>query len=149
MWCKVSEGSDPATTKRPKLRQLAEQRGQHGWADAENGGKQSRSCGQRRVLCDEFGYLAVELVDPARQEGNHGLDLRLTGLRLAISITWVVLVPCGMLGVQSGLGYFILDTRDRLAYPELMATVIAIGVIGYLLDLAARIVVQRHVPGTA
>lgn len=60
-----------------------------------------------------------------------------------------MLVPCGMLGVQSGLGYFILDTRDRLAYPELMATVIAIGVIGYLLDLAARIVVQRHVPGTA
>lgn len=66
----------------------------------------------------------------------------LTGVRLAIGITWIVLVPCEMLGVQSGLGYFILDTRDRLAYPELMATVIAIGVIGYLLDLAARIVVQ-------
>ena len=66
----------------------------------------------------------------------------LTGLRLAIGITWIVLVPCEMLGVQSGLGYFILDTRDRLAYPELMATVIAIGVIGYLLDLAARMVVQ-------
>ena len=66
----------------------------------------------------------------------------LTGVRLAIGITWIVLVPCEMLGVQSGLGYFILDTRDRLAYPELMATVIAIGVIGYLLDLAARMVVQ-------
>lgn len=67
----------------------------------------------------------------------------LTGLRLSIGITWVVLVPCEMLGVQAGLGYFILDARDRLAYSDLMATVIAIGVIGYLLDLAARLLVQR------
>jgi len=73
----------------------------------------------------------------------------LTGLRLAIGITWIVLVPCEMLGVQAGLGYFILDTRDRLAYPELMATVIAIGVIGYLLDFAARMIVQRYAPGKA
>ncbi|WP_325099697.1 ABC transporter permease [Aquamicrobium zhengzhouense] len=73
----------------------------------------------------------------------------LTGLRLAIGITWIVLVPCEMLGVQAGLGYFILDTRDRLAYPELMATVIAIGVIGYIIDLAARKVVQRYAPANA
>lgn len=73
----------------------------------------------------------------------------LTGLRLAIGITWIVLVPCEMLGVQAGLGYFILDTRDRLAYSELMATVIAIGVIGYVLDLAARTIVQRYAPGKA
>lgn len=70
----------------------------------------------------------------------------LTGLRLAIGISWIVLVPCEMLGVQAGLGYFILDTRDRLAYPELMATVIAIGVIGYLLDHFARMTARRFVP---
>ena len=62
----------------------------------------------------------------------------LTGLRLAIGISWIVLVPCEMLGVQAGLGYFILDTRDRLAYGELVAVVLVIGVIGYLLDLLAR-----------
>lgn len=73
----------------------------------------------------------------------------LTGLRLAIGITWIVLVPCEMLGVQAGLGYFILDTRDRLAYPDLMATVIAIGVIGFKLDYAARMIVQRYAPGKA
>jgi len=71
----------------------------------------------------------------------------LTGLRLAIGITWIVLVPCEMLGVQAGVGYFILDTRDRLAYPELMATVIAIGIVGYLLDLAARQALNRFAPG--
>lgn len=42
----------------------------------------------------------------------------LIGVRLAIGILWIVLVPCEMLGVSAGLGYFILDTRDRLAYSD-------------------------------
>lgn len=67
----------------------------------------------------------------------------LTGVTLAIGITWIVLVPCEMLGVQAGLGYFILDTRDRLAYDELMATVLTIGIIGFALDAVARAIVRR------
>jgi NitT/TauT family transport system permease protein len=66
----------------------------------------------------------------------------LTGLRLAVGIVWIVLVPCEMLGVSAGLGYFILDTRDRLAYSELMATVLMIGILGFLLDAGARILYQ-------
>ncbi len=62
----------------------------------------------------------------------------LTGVRLAIGILWIVLVPCEMLGVSSGLGYFILDTRDRMAYSELMAVVLLIGFLGFLLDAAAQ-----------
>ena len=67
----------------------------------------------------------------------------LTGARLAIGIIWIVLVPCEMLGVSSGLGYFILDTRDRLAYSELMAVIVLIGALGFLLDLAAQKLYQR------
>lgn len=63
----------------------------------------------------------------------------LTGLRVSLGIAWVVLVPCEMLGVNEGLGYFILDTRDRLAYSELMAVVIIIGLIGWGLDSLLRI----------
>ena len=62
----------------------------------------------------------------------------LTGLRLAIGIVWIVLVPCEMLGVSSGLGYFILDTRDRLAYSELMAVIVLIGALGFMLDAFAQ-----------
>ena len=62
----------------------------------------------------------------------------LTGLRLAIGVVWIVLVPCEMLGVNEGLGYFILDTRDRLAYSELMAAIVLIGALGWLLDSATR-----------
>lgn len=67
----------------------------------------------------------------------------LVGLRLAIGIVWIVLVPCEMLGVHSGLGYFILDARDRLNYTELLSIVIIIGLIGYLLDRGV-LMLQRH-----
>ncbi|OTE98070.1 ABC transporter permease [Crenothrix sp. D3] len=69
----------------------------------------------------------------------------LTGIRLAIGIVWIVLVPAEMLGVSAGLGYFILDTRDRLAYSELMAVILLIGLIGYLLDLAVRLFIKHFV----
>lgn len=62
----------------------------------------------------------------------------LTGFRLSLGVAWIVLVPAEMLGVSAGLGYFILDTRDRLAYDELMAVIVVIGLLGYTLDSAAR-----------
>lgn len=67
----------------------------------------------------------------------------LTGVRLAIGVIWIVLVPCEMLGVSSGLGYFILDTRDRLAYSELMAVIVLIGALGFALDWLAQ-AAYRH-----
>ena len=67
----------------------------------------------------------------------------LTGVRLAIGIVWIVLVPAEMLGVSSGLGYLILDTRDRLAYSELTAVILVIGALGFLLDSIARLLYRR------
>lgn len=64
----------------------------------------------------------------------------ITGLRLAIGIAWIVLVPAEMLGVRAGLGYYILDARDRLSYSELTAVILVIGAIGYTLDTGLRIV---------
>jgi len=64
-------------------------------------------------------------------------------LKIDIAQAWIIIVPCEMLGVSAGLGYFILDTRDRLAYPELMSTILLIGLIGYLLDSAVRAAARR------
>jgi NitT/TauT family transport system permease protein len=68
----------------------------------------------------------------------------LTGLRVALGISWIVLVPAEMLGVQSGLGYAVLNARDQLAYDELMATVLAIGILGFLLDLGAQALLRER-----
>lgn len=74
----------------------------------------------------------------------------LTGLRLALGVAWIVLVPAEYLGVTSGLGYAINDARDTLSYDRLAALVLLIGLIGYALDsglgrLAAR---ARWIPAT-
>jgi NitT/TauT family transport system permease protein len=58
----------------------------------------------------------------------------LTSLRLALGVAWIVLVPAEFLGVSSGLGYLINDARDTMEYDKLMAMIIAIGIIGFILD---------------
>jgi NitT/TauT family transport system permease protein len=72
----------------------------------------------------------------------------LTGLRVATGLAWVILVPAEMLGVDSGLGYFVLDARDRFAYDELVAAILIIGVLGIAIDSLARLAFQpRRRPG--
>lgn len=67
-----------------------------------------------------------------------------TGVRVALGTAWIVIVPAEMLGVDSGLGYAILDARDRLRYDELMGVVLVIGVLGYMLDGAAQQLTGRR-----
>lgn len=70
----------------------------------------------------------------------------LTGLRLALGTAWIVIVPAEMLGVDSGLGYAILNARDQLAFDELMAVILWIGVLGYAMDSALRALLVRSAP---
>ncbi len=58
----------------------------------------------------------------------------ITSIRLALGIAWIVLVPAEFLGVSSGLGYLINDARDTMEYDKLMAIIIAIGMLGFILD---------------
>lgn len=58
----------------------------------------------------------------------------LTGLRLALGVAWIVLVPAEFFGVTSGLGYSIENARESINYDQLMAMVLVVGAIGYLLD---------------
>lgn len=67
----------------------------------------------------------------------------LAGIRLAVGVAWIVLVPAEFLGVTSGLGYAINDARDTLEYDRLAATVVIIGVIGFTLDFVCEWAVRR------
>ena len=71
----------------------------------------------------------------------------LASIRVAVGLIWVVLVPAEMLGVSSGLGYLILDCRDRLAYGELTAALLLIGLIGWALDASLRALTQPRISG--
>ncbi|MGN0102498.1 MAG: ABC transporter permease [Dietzia sp.] len=95
------------------------------------------------------GYL-----DVARTMGANGWE-RLTrvvipavrpsilgGIRLALGTAWIVLVPAEMLGVRSGLGYQILNARDQLAYDQVMAVILVIGVLGFALDSLSRLILR-------
>lgn len=65
------------------------------------------------------------------------------GIRLAVGVAWIVLVPAEYLGVTSGLGYAINDARDTLEYDTLAAIVVIIGVIGFFLDAVCVRFIQR------
>jgi NitT/TauT family transport system permease protein len=65
------------------------------------------------------------------------------GIRLAVGVAWIVLVPAEYLGVTSGLGYAINDARDTLEYDTLAAMVVVIGVIGFVLDSICVSLIKR------
>lgn len=62
----------------------------------------------------------------------------LTGLRIALGVSWVVVVAAEMLGVESGLGYLVLDARNQLRYDRVVAAMIMIGLIGLAIDTTVR-----------
>jgi NitT/TauT family transport system permease protein len=41
------------------------------------------------------------------------------------------------------LGYYLLDTRDRFNYGELMAVILVIGFLGFLSDALIRLVQHK------
>lgn len=67
----------------------------------------------------------------------------LTGIRLALGVAWIVLVPAEYLGVTSGLGYAVNDARDTLEYDRLAAMVLVIGALGFALDGLCLAMIRR------
>lgn len=63
----------------------------------------------------------------------------LTGLRVSIGISWIVVVAAEMVAVQEGLGWLIIDARYQGARTDLIVgTMILIGIIGLALDSMLR-----------
>jgi NitT/TauT family transport system permease protein len=68
----------------------------------------------------------------------------LTGIRLALGVAWIVIIPAEFLGVTSGFGYAIQDARESLEYSNLMALVVIIGAVGYVLDTLCVMLIRRY-----
>jgi NitT/TauT family transport system permease protein len=57
-----------------------------------------------------------------------------TGLRLGIGIAWVLVIVSEMLAVKSGLGYVLWDAYYFLKMDVIIATMISVGLLGFLSD---------------
>jgi len=66
-----------------------------------------------------------------------------TGIRVALTRAWVVLVACELLAADSGLGQMIEMGRQMLRIDVVMVGVVLTGLIGFSLDFTLRRVERR------
>jgi nitrate/nitrite transport system permease protein len=59
----------------------------------------------------------------------------MTGMRISIGIAWLVIVAAEMLVGGTGIGYFVWNEWNNLSITNILSAILAIGVIGMLLDL--------------
>jgi nitrate/nitrite transport system permease protein len=59
----------------------------------------------------------------------------LTGMRISMSIAWLVIVAAEMLVGGTGIGYFVWNEWNNLSLPNVIFAILVIGVVGMLLDL--------------
>ena len=62
------------------------------------------------------------------------------GIHLALGTAWVFLAAGEMNGVQSGLGYMVVDARNNLRTDVLLAAIVTIGALGLALDGCLKLV---------
>jgi nitrate/nitrite transport system permease protein len=60
----------------------------------------------------------------------------LTGMRISMSIAWLVIVAAEMLVGGTGIGYFVWNEWNNLSLTNVIFAIGVIGVMGMLLDLA-------------
>ncbi len=60
----------------------------------------------------------------------------LTGMRISIGIAWLVIVAAEMLVGGTGIGYYVWNEWNNLDLTSVMFSILMIGVVGMLLDMA-------------
>ncbi len=71
----------------------------------------------------------------------------MTGMRISISIAWLVIVAAEMLVGGTGIGYFVWNEWNNLSLPNVITAILLIGLVGMVLDqlLAALARLVRYV----
>ena len=62
----------------------------------------------------------------------------ITGLRLTFGYSWRALVGAELISASSGLGYLIVDAQQMMHTDEVMVGILAIGILGWGLDVVFR-----------
>lgn len=58
----------------------------------------------------------------------------ITGLRLSISVAWLVIVAGEMLSGGAGIGFFVWDSWNALSLEKVISAIIIIGLVGLFFD---------------
>ena len=58
----------------------------------------------------------------------------ITGLRLSISVAWLVIVAGEMLSGGAGIGFFVWDSWNALSLEKVISAILIIGIVGLLFD---------------
>jgi NitT/TauT family transport system permease protein len=65
------------------------------------------------------------------------------GLRIGVGSAWMLTVTAEMVAVKSGLGYVLWDSYYFLRYDMVIASMISIGLLGFLTDLGVKAIMHR------
>ena len=69
----------------------------------------------------------------------------LTGIRIGSAISWTLVVAAELVAAQVGLGYMIMDAATFFRVKDVYVGLIAIGIIGFLLESTIALVEQKVV----
>jgi sulfonate transport system permease protein len=58
----------------------------------------------------------------------------LTGLQLALGVSWMALVGAEMISASSGIGYHMNDARSVMRSDKVIADMLVIGIVGILMS---------------
>jgi nitrate/nitrite transport system permease protein len=67
----------------------------------------------------------------------------ITGLRLSISVAWLVIVAGEMLSGGLGIGFFVWDSWNALSLEKVISAILIIGLVGLLLDRLFTLLEKR------
>lgn len=69
-----------------------------------------------------------------------------SGMRIGVGSAWMLTVTAEMIAVQSGLGYVLWDSYYFLRYDLVIASMVSIGVLGFLTDLMLKKIIAAVLP---
>ena len=105
---------------------------------------------------DSFANIPKEYLDEARVSGATQFQLfiyiqlpitlpsLMSLFRIIWGLGWTVIIAAEMLGVNSGLGFRLLDFRYLLKYPEMLIYLIIMGFFGILVDHFLREIIKSY-----
>jgi ABC-type nitrate/sulfonate/bicarbonate transport system permease component len=69
-----------------------------------------------------------------------------TGMRVGIGVAWTCLVAAELIAADVGLGWLVQDAGQELQVGMIFVGIIAIGLIGYTMELVIRALERLIVP---